>query len=210
MKRVVLLTSLIALVAFAAGCGSGNMAKNVTNGGTSSVMLSMGDATNDQIVAFALTVNSIALTGGTNPTVLSTPTQIEFVHNAGTFQPLVQADVPSGTYTGATLTLSNPMVVVIDPTTHQPVQLTATLSASTVNVSFNTPLTVNASTADVRFDLDLANTVSINGSTATITPTFNVTAKVVGADDNNNDQDEMDARGIVGIDHDGTLGRNTF
>jgi hypothetical protein len=196
MKRVALFTFSFVLVAFVAGCGSSNMT-NHANNGTSSVLLSMGDATNDRIVAFALTVNSIALTGGSNPTVLTTPTRIEFVHNAGTFQPLVQTDVPSGTFTGATLTLSNPTVVAIDTTTHQPVQLTATLSTSTVNVSFGTPLMVSSSIADVRFDLDLANTVSISGNTATITPTFNVTTKVVASDNNNNEDDEKDVRGTV-------------
>src|SRR5579871_773533 len=95
MKRLLLLTFSLVLIVFGIGCGSGKMANNTTNASSSSVMLSMGDASNDRIIAFSLTVNSIVLTGGSNPTVLSTPTTIEFVHNAGTFQPLVQADVPS-------------------------------------------------------------------------------------------------------------------
>lgn len=194
MKRTALLMSCIILVAFLAGCGSGKMANNSA---PSSVMLSMGDASNDRIIAFALTVNSITLTGGSNPTVLSTPTRVEFVHNAGTFQPLVQVDVPSGTYTGATLALADPKVVAIDTTTHQPVQLTGMLSNSTVNVTFGSPLVINASIGDVRFDLDLANTVTINGSTATITPTFHVTTKIVGSDNGDRDDDIKSVRGTV-------------
>lgn len=197
MKRTALFMFSVILVAFLAGCGSGKTAGNgANNSAPSSVMLSMGDASNDRIIAFALTVNNITLTGGSNPTVLSTPTRVEFVHNAGTFQPLIQVDVPSGAYTGATLALSNPKVVAIDTTTHQPVQLTATLSSSTVNVTFASPLMINASTADVRFDLDLANTVTINGSAATINPTFHVTTKIVGSD-NGNDDDIKAVRGTV-------------
>lgn len=155
-------------------------------------MVTMGDAPSDRVIAFALTVNTMTLMGGSNPTVVSTPTRIEFVRDAGTFQPLVTASIPAGTYTGATITVSNPQVVAIDTTTHQPVQLTAALSSSTVTVTFNNPLMVS-STVEADFDLDLANSVTISGNTATINPVFHVSTKVV------NDQDNDDFKDVHGV-----------
>src|SRR5215472_3740368 len=147
MKRVAVSTVLFLLaVLIIAGCGTSSSKTSSTTGG-GMLMVAMGDATSDRIIAFGLTVNTMTLTGGSNPTVVSTPTQIEFVRNAGTFQPLVQAHIAPGTYTGATFTLSNPMIVAVDPVSHLPVQLTAALSTSTVNVTFNTPLMISASTA---------------------------------------------------------------
>jgi Domain of unknown function (DUF5666) len=193
MKRVVCLTvSGILLALMMAGCGMNNSTQ--TNQGSSQVMVTMGDAPSDRVIAFALTVNTMTLTGGSNPTVVSTPTQIEFVRNAGTFQPLVTATIPSGTYTGASITVSNPMVVAIDTVTHLPVQLTATLSATTVNVPFNNPLVINAAMAEADFDLDLANSVNISGSTATINPVFHVSTRIVHDQDND---DFKDVRGVV-------------
>lgn len=193
MKRVVTLTVWsIVLILIIAGCGMNNSPKTTT--GSGQLMVTMGDAPSDRVIAFGLTVNSMTLTGGSNPTVISMPTQIEFVRNAGTFQPLVTAQIAAGTYTGATIMVSNPKVVAIDATTHLPVQLTAALSTTTVNVTFNTPLTISPSMVEADFDLDLANSVTISGSTATINPVFHVSTKIVH--DQDNDQFK-DVRGAV-------------
>lgn len=197
MKRFVILTvSSVLLVLALAGCGMNN-SKNTTPS-SGQLMVTMGDAPSDRVIAFALTVNTMTLTGGSNPTAISTPTRIEFVRDAGTFQPLVTAQLAPGTYSGATLMVSNPQVVAIDTTTHLPVQLTAALSATTVNVTFNTPLMINSSSTsssvEADFDLDLANSVTISGSTATINPIFHVSTKIVRDQDND---DFRDVRGVV-------------
>ncbi|HEY6307595.1 MAG TPA: DUF5666 domain-containing protein [Candidatus Angelobacter sp.] len=193
MKRVALLTvSSVLLILVVAGCGMNN-SKTITQG-PGQLMVTMGDAPNDRVIAFALTVNTMTLAGGANPTVISTPTQIEFVRDAGTFQPLVTAKIDAGTYTGATITVSNPQVVAIDTTTHLPVQLTAALSTATVNVTFNNPLMISASMVEADFDLDLANSVTISGNTATINPVFHVSTKIVRDQDND---DFKDVRGFV-------------
>lgn len=192
MKRLVLLaTSSVLLILIIAGCGSNT---SNTTMGSSQLMVTMGDAPSDRVIAFALTVNTMTLNGGSNPSVLTTPTQIEFVRNAGTFQPVVTASIPSGTYTGASITVSNPVVVAIDTVSHLPVQLTAALSTTTVNVTFNNPLMINAATAETDFDLDLANSVTISGNTATINPVFHVSTKIVHDQDND---DFQDVRGVV-------------
>jgi hypothetical protein len=194
MKRVVVSTGLILLaVLLIAGCGMSS-SKTTANTGNGMLTVAMGDATSDRIIAFALTINSMTLTGGTNPTVISTPTQIEFVRNAGTFQPLVTAQLAPATYTGATIAVSNPMIVAVDPVSHLPVQLTAALSTSTVNVTFKSPLTISGSAVEADFDLDLANSVTISGTTAIINPVFHVSTKIVRDQDND---DFRDVRGTV-------------
>jgi hypothetical protein len=194
MKRIVVSAGLFLLgVLLIAGCGMSS-SKTTSSSGSGMLMVAMGDATSDRIIAFALTVNSMTLTGGSNPTVISTPTQIEFVRNAGTFQPLVTAQLAPGTYTGATIMVSNPMIVAVDPVSHLPVQLTAALSTNTVNVTFNSPLMISGSAVEADFDLDLANSVTISGTTATINPMFHVSTKIVRDQDND---DFRDVRGAV-------------
>lgn len=190
MKHVVSVTvSSIFLVLLIAGCGSGS--KTSTSAGQ--MVVAMGDSPTDGIIAFSLTINSMTLMGGSNPTVISSPTQVEFVRNAGTFQPIVTVNLAAATYTGATLMLSNPKVVSIDPTTHLPTMLTATVSTSTVNVTFDNPLIVSGSSVETDFDLDLANSVTISGTTATINPVFHVSAKVL----NNGQSNFKDVHGTV-------------
>jgi Domain of unknown function (DUF5666) len=192
MRRPLLLTvATVPLILMVTGCGM-NSSKTMQTG--SQLVVTMGDAPSDRIIAFALTVNSMTLTGGSNPTIISTPTEIEFVRNAGTFQPLVTAKIDAATYTGATIMVSNPQVVAIDTITHLPVQLTAALSTNTVNVTFASPLTIRSSMVETAFDLDLANSVTISGNTATINPVFHVSTKIVRDQDN----DEVrDVRGVV-------------
>lgn len=193
IKRLaMLMASSIMVIAIIAGCGMSST--NKTTAGASRMVVTMGDAPSDRVIAFALTINTMTLTGGTNPTAISTPTQIEFVRNAGTFQPVVTASLAAATYTGATFTLSNPQVVAIDTGTHLPAQLTAALSTNTVNVTFANPIVISGGAVEADFDLDLANSVSISGNTATITPVFHVSSKTVHDQDND---DFKDVRGAV-------------
>jgi hypothetical protein len=141
---------------------------------------------NDQIVKFELTVSSITLTGasGTANTgnLLSGSGEVEFSHEAGSFEPLSLGHVPPGTYSGATVTVSNPEVVAI--VGGVPTQLSATLSSTTVNVTFSTNITIGTSPAFINFDLDLANSVTISGTSAMVSPKFSVSTSTVAVDQN--------------------------
>ncbi len=191
MKRVFLFfLSVFALAMFLTGCGSSNMNNPVQKTGTM-VTLQTGDALNDQIVKFELTISSITLTGsnGTANTanLLSAPAEVEFSHEAGAFEPLSLAHVPPGTYSGATMTVSNPEVVAI--INGVPTKLTATLSSTTVNITFSSNITVGSSPMFINFDIDLPNSVTINGTSATVSPTFKVSTTTVAPMGNENDGD---------------------
>jgi len=200
MRKIALLTILALAVALVAvGCGSGSGSTGVAGQG-SQLTVNFGDAVNDQIIAFELTITSITLTGNGNPSVLAKPAEVEFVHNAGTVEPISLVNVPAGAYTGATITVSNPEVVIVDPATKQPVKLTATLAHTSVSPAFN--LTIGPNASVLNFDLNLATSVTISGSSATVDPQFTATTSAVPAaknDDNGEDEDngEMEVRGTI-------------
>src|SRR5215813_3554171 len=186
------MTLLFCVTLLLAGCGSSTN-NSVTTPGSGNATINVGDATNDQVLAFELTVTTLTLSGkdssgnSINPSALSKPTEVEFVHEAGTFEPLTVFKLPPGTYTSASLSVSNPEVVAV--IAGVPTKLTATLSSPTVTVNFPSPITITSSnSAVINFDLDLASSLTISGTNATVTPTFHVTSATV----NNNNEDNED------------------
>ena len=198
MKRTFLLIlTSVALVLLLASCGSNS---SMTKAGTGNVTIQTGDATNDQIVKFELTINSITLTGaaGTSNTqnLLSQPREVEFEHEAGAFEPLTLANVPPGTYSGATLMVSNPEVVAV--VNGVPTKLAASLNSSTINVTFASNIMIGSSPMFLNFDLDMTNSLTINGNTATVSPTFKVTATTVPPNGDNEDDDNGEIEDVHG------------
>jgi hypothetical protein len=207
MKRVFLFTLLSVVFALLlTGCGGGNNT-TTTTAGAGNATIQTGDAASDAIASFEMTISSITLTGvsptATTGNLLSKTAEVEFTHQAGTMEPLTLANVPQGTYNGATLTITGAQVVVINGTT--PAKVPATLSSNTVTVSFAN-ITVGSSPLFINFDLDLANSVTLNGSptitSATVTPKFNVTSTTTPpaggeAGEDHNDGEMDDVHGTV-------------
>ncbi|MGC2695440.1 MAG: DUF5666 domain-containing protein [Candidatus Angelobacter sp.] len=196
MKRVFLFTLLSVVFALLlTGCGGGGSSNTIT-AGAGNATIQTGDAVNDQIAKFELNITSITLTGvsptATTGNLLAKSAEVEFTHQAGTLEPLTLANVPQGTYNGATISISGAEVVVINGTT--PTKVSATLSSGTVNVTF-TNIVVGASPLFINFDLDLANSVVLNGTpitSATVTPKFNVTSTTTPPAGNEGNEDHND------------------
>jgi Domain of unknown function (DUF5666) len=203
MKRVFLFTLLSVVFALLlTGCGGGS--KTTTVAGAGNMTINTADAVNDQIAKFELTISSITLTGvsptATTGNLLAKPSEVEFSHQAGTVEPLTLANVPQGTYSGATLTVSNPEVVVINGTT--PTKVPATLSSGTVNVTFSN-ITVGSSPLFITFDLDLAGSITLNGTpitSASVNPKFNVTSATTppAGNEGNEDHDDGELEDVHG------------
>jgi len=205
MKRVLLITLFSVVFALAlTGCGGSNSNLPFQANGTAATV-NMGDAVNPAIAKFELTVSAITLTGvsptATTGNLLANPREFEFVHTAGTVEPLVLAHVPPGTYNGATITVgANAELVVVNGTT--PTKVPAPVSPTTVTVTFSN-ITVGTTPLFINFDLDLAGSVTLNGSPtitgATVSPKFTVTSVTTppaGGEDSDNGEME-DVHGKV-------------
>lgn len=162
------------------GCGSGGVlgfGGSSVGGNASLTPISITDAPSDQVLALGLTVNSIRLfdSNGNGVDVLTTPTKIEALHLNAVHEPLrAPLNIPQGTYSSATITVANPVVTYVDPTTKKPVTVNATLTAASTTVTFSSAITVGANSAPICFDLLVGPSVTISGSTVTVTPTFDV------------------------------------
>lgn len=205
MKRVYLFTLLSVVLALTLiGCGGGNNTTFATAQG-GNVTIQTGDALNDQIVKFELTISSITLTGvsptATTGNLLTKAGEVEFVHQAGTLEPFTLANIPAGTYSGATFTVSDPDVVVINAA-GVPTKIPATLTGGgSVNVTFAANITVGSSPMFINFDLDLTKSVTLNGTpatSATVSPTFNVTSSTVAPNKENEDDHDGEHGDIHG------------
>jgi hypothetical protein len=197
MKRVLFVTLfsiVFALALTVAGCGGGGNNQVQLTGTSTTVQF--GDATNDQVAKFELTVTSITLTGasGTANTsnLLAHPVEFEFSHSAGALEPVSLAKVPAGTYSAATISWSNPEVVALNGGV--PTKLTVSPTSGTANV--NQSVTISNTASFLNFDLDLASSLTINGTSGTLNPTFNMTASSVaanpgGEDDDNGEEDDV-------------------
>ncbi len=203
MKKVTVF-ALLTLALVLAGCGGGGSTPGPV-GAVPNATVNTGDAVNPAILKFEMNVTALTLTG-VSPTVttgnlLSKPAEVEFVHQAGTMEPLAIVNIPAGTYSGATLTVANPEVVVVNGTT--PTSVPATLSSTTATVTFTSNVVVTATSNSVlNFDLDLAASVTLNGSptitSATVAPKFTATTATANPGGEDDDSGEIDdAHGSV-------------
>jgi Domain of unknown function (DUF5666) len=191
--------AVLALGLVTAGCGGGSSSSSATPAGaTSLVQVRIGDAPADWIMAFGMNVNSITLTSRSGGTVnvLSSATPMEMMNLMGTVQPLTMANVPQGTYTQATVNLSSISMGYMDPTTHKYVHKTVAGNYSGT-VTFNPAMTIGSESSVLGFDMNMANSVSIDGSgNVTITPAFTAMMNPTSSTSQNPWQGYM--QGLVG------------
>jgi Domain of unknown function (DUF5666) len=177
------LASIAAALGLAAGLLSGcssNVTSDLANniaGPAVAVPVLITDAPSDQLVAFSLTLNSIVLTdsAGKTTNVLSTPTTVEICHLNGIQEALVTANIPQDTYVSALITFSNPQITYIN-SSGQPVVASPTLTATSYTATFTSPITINSTSTSLLFDLLASQSVTISGTTVTVSPVFSVKA----------------------------------
>ena len=177
----------VALVATVA-CGMGSSAPGSANGNTNVIILASGTG-NNKLSQFVLTVQSLTLTNqsGETITLINSDQPSEFTHLNGSFEPLITATIPQGTYTSASATVGGASFTCL---THTP---SGGLAISTYaygytpnsNVTVNLPSPLNVTGASMVLSLDLQVSASANYSscynnggisTYSITPTFNLNA----------------------------------
>ncbi len=174
---------LAALVIWITACGGGsshNNSSTTPSTSTSPAMINIGDFPSDQVVACAMTINSITLNGPNgNVTVMSTPTPVEMTRLMGTAQPLALTKIPQGTYTSATINAGSAAISFMNAGNPTPVQQTVSVGSTTVN--FSSPVTVGTTPVLFNFDLDLSHSIAIANGTASMTPIYTAAMNTLGA-----------------------------
>jgi Domain of unknown function (DUF4382) len=195
MKRFVGIALALAIAMLEVGCSSSSSSSPTSpSAQTAGVFVTGEDAPLASVVGFDVTINSIKLNGsGSSATVLSTATTVDFARLLGLRSPLGFNSVPSGTYTSATFSLSNPVIsyVQMQPSpvlTTMNATFSPTTSSSTqtsVTVTFPAAMVVGSNgLAGLRMDFDIRQSVAVDGSgniTGTVNPT--IYAKAVQASD---------------------------
>ncbi len=181
VKRFLGIAGAFALTAsLIAGCSSAVSPSSLTNIASTAVDVPVliTDAPSDQLVSFSLTINSVILTdtAGKTASVLSTPTTIEVTHLNGIQAPLVTAKIPADTYVSATITFSSPQITYIDPTTRLPVVASPVLATTSFTATAPSPVTISNSSTSLLIDLLAGQSVTISGTTVTVSPVFGIKA----------------------------------
>ena len=209
-NRAVLALIVAAGLVFAVGCGGGgtNISPSPTPipAGHTSTQVRIGDAPADSVIAFEVSVTALTLTpsGGGAPVSVSVPAnnRIELTHNSGKFEPFALGNLPQGTFSAANLTLANSELTFIN-STGTAVHINGPASASAA-VTLSPAITIGTSPMVLSIDINVANSITTNAS-GTVTGisfgsnSFNITAKVPGAQAQQEDDDGEieDVRGTV-------------
>jgi len=185
-KCVQALCAILPLVLLASCGGSGSSS---SSGGGSQQTASVYTIATDQplpsVVSCTITVTGVTVYNSItneNETVFTGTQPIDFAQLSGLHQMLDLQPVPMGTYTSATVTISNPVIGFINvpgggaaPTVQT---VNGMLSTNTVTVDFATPFVLGASDlVGLRMDFDLRQSLATDGSgniTGTVNPVFHM------------------------------------
>ncbi|MGE5714048.1 MAG: DUF5666 domain-containing protein, partial [Betaproteobacteria bacterium] len=191
-SAVALFLLAMAALLIATGCGGGGGAMNsstpptttTTTPGTAQASVNIGDAPAGRVLAFEVTVTSVVLTRTDNSTatVFAGSRRLEVTHLSGTFEPLALGSIPSGTYTKADITVTDPEVVFLDATNKIQTWEDKTFN-KTVSIAFSPSLVVGTTPLVLNFDLNAASSIVLDpaAGTVTINPTFTINPVTMAA-----------------------------
>lgn len=147
------------------------------------------DAPLPSVISCQVMISSVTLFNGTtNVPVMNTPQVVDFAQLSGLHQLLDLTPVPTGTYTSATVMISNPVISFIDTTQNPPVVNTInnpTVSPNMVTVNLSSPFVLtDAQLVGLRMEFDLRQSLATDANgqvTGAINPVFHM--QLLAADD---------------------------
>jgi hypothetical protein len=187
----------LALIAFAVGCGAGNMSTPpVAQQQSGIVFVSGTDAPLQGVVSFKVVIMGISVAQGTSTPITVTTGQqtVDFARLNGMHTLIDMNSIPTGTYDTVIVQLANPEIDylnVTNPQTNPPTKPTissytstttpaATLSTSMVTIDLSNPLTVTeGQVIGLGFDFNIQKSLAVdmNGQiTGVINPTLSLNA----------------------------------
>ena len=208
LKNWVSTTLAIVALAMTMACGGGSSTANNNNqpppAGNAKAQVKIGDAAVDRIVAFEVTVGSpiMLTTSSGNLQIMLSSNRLELSHMSAKFEPLTLVNASQGTYTGATLAISNPELTFLDDAgTAHTIQGSAN---QTINLTFNPAITIGSAPVVISVDVNLAHSVTTDQA-GNITgfnfdaSSFTFSTKAVASANQQDDDGELeDITGLVG------------
>ena len=162
----------------------------------------IGDAPADRVTSFEVNIGPMMLIpiSGSPISVLSAPQRVELTHLSATTIPIAVVNVPAGSYTGVSLTASDPEITFIN-SLGQMTKIEPALS-QTIAVNFNPALNITASLV-ISLDLNLANALTFDtqGNVTGVNLTasaFAISTQPVGTDENNQQEDNGKIEDVTG------------
>jgi Domain of unknown function (DUF5666)/Domain of unknown function (DUF4382) len=166
ISQTAVVAVVMGLILSAAGCSGGSSSPSPNPGpgpsGQTATQVKMGDAPADRVVSFEVTVGPITMTpaGGSAVTVLSASRRLELSHLSGTNEPLALLNVPQGSYSSASITVSSPEVTFIN-SSGVLVKLQPAFNQA-ISVSFNPALMIGTGASVINIDLNVANSLTFD------------------------------------------------
>ena len=205
----VVVAGVLGILLAAVGCGGGGSTATGQNPGPgqpkqSAAQVKMGDAPADRVVSFEVTVGPITMTpvSGSVVTALASTRRLELSHLSGTNEPLALLNLPQGSYSSASIAVSNPEVSFIN-NAGTLVKLQPALN-QTITVNFSPALSVGAGASVVNIDLGVANSLTFDaqGNVTGVSlsaSSFSLSTAAVAAEDRQGHEDgELeDTTGLV-------------
>lgn len=190
---------LLALILLMSACGESGSLNLGGNTTTPSTQIRIGDAAEDSVINFELTIGSpINLQpsgGGAKVPVSVGSNRLELSHMAGKLDPLALLSVPTGTYVSADITINNSEVTFLN-SVGIPVTLNGP-TAQTVTVAFSPAITIGSTPSILNIDLNLTNSLVINsGAIVGISfsaASFAISSGTVAAGTQQDDSGEIEA-----------------
>ena len=195
------LTFVLGLALFSTACGnSSTPSPNPGPGPTpnTAAQVKIGDAPADRVLTFQVTVGPITLTptSGSAVTVLSGTRRLELTHLSGTNEPLALLNVPQGSYSSGSITVSSLEVTFIN-NVGTIVKLEPAFNQA-ITINFSPALSVGATSTVVNLDLNVANSLSfdtqgnVTGVSLTASSITASTAAVAAEDKQGHDDGELE------------------
>jgi len=165
-RYLLTLTAITSLLLMMACGGSSSSPVNPGQGNppprTSSAQIKIGDAPADRVLSFEVTVGPITMTPASRSavTVLSATRRLEMAHLSGTNEPLALLGVAQGSYSSASITVSNPEITFIN-NVGAVVKLQPAFN-QIISISLSPALTVGSASTVVDIDLNVANSLTFD------------------------------------------------
>ncbi|HXY49651.1 MAG TPA: DUF5666 domain-containing protein [Terriglobales bacterium] len=179
MKRVVAVSALLALLGIAVACGNSSSSSQTgpQNDQPGGVFVTGEDAPLPSVLAFNTNLDKMTLNNGsTSVTILSTSQTVDFARLLGLRTLVGFSPVTPGTYSSATIQLSNPVISYLDLGTSPPsvATMSGTLTRSTVTVALSKPLVVGQNgLAGLHMEFDLRQSLQVDSNTGQLTGVVN-------------------------------------